>query len=344
MFSRCPTARGLPAAGEMPLPFGGDNSGWKKLILARTGTVGGTMDRLQAMNVFVAVADVGGFAGAARRLAMSPPAVTRAIAALETAIGARLLTRTTRHVRLTDAGGRYLDDCRRILAAVGEAEASAAGSHTRPTGVLTVTAPILFGRLHVLSALTGFLAAHPSVEGRALFLDRFVHLVDEGVDVAVRIGDLADSGLVAIRCGIVRRVVVGAPAYLADQGRPEFPADLARHRIIGLSHSASPNWQFASKEAVSVRPRLSCNVNEAAIAAAVDGWGLTQVLSYQVAGAVVDGRLEIVLDRFETEPLPVHVVHVEGGGASAKTRAFVDHVVRHLRTNAVLNPPVAPGR
>lgn len=302
------------------------------------------MDRLQAMNVFVAVADAGGFAGAARCLAMSPPAVTRAIAALETAIGSRLLIRTTRHVRLTDAGGRYLDDCRRILAAIGEAEASAAGSHARPTGVLTVTAPILFGRLHVLPALTGFLAAHPDVEGRALFLDRFVHLVEEGVDVAVRIGDLADSGLVAIRCGAVRRVVVGAPAYLADQGRPESPADLGRHRVVGLSHAGSSTWQFGSKVSVPVRPRLSCNVNEAAIAAAADGWGLTQVLSYQVAEAVADGRLEVVLDRFEVEPLPIHVVHVEGSSASAKVRAFVDHAVRHLRADAVLNPLGASSR
>lgn len=298
------------------------------------------MDRLQAMGVFVKVAEAGGFAEAARRLAMSPPAVTRAVAGLEGAIGARLLTRTTRHVKLTDVGARYLDDCRRILAEIGEAEASAAGSHAHPTGVLSVTAPTLFGRIYVLPVLTRYLGDHPAVDGRALFLDRIVNIVDEGMDVAVRIGALADSGLTAARCGTVRRVVCASPAYLARHGRPQDPADLAGHRIVALTHSDASEWRFGPdrKTIVPISPRLACNGNDAAIAAATDGWGLTRVLSYQVAEALRDGRLETVLETFEPEALPIHVVHAEGRGASAKVRSFVDYAVAQLRANPLLNP------
>lgn len=297
------------------------------------------MDRLQAMAVFVKVAEIGGFAEASRRLAMSPPAVTRAVAALESVIGARLLTRTTRHVKLTDVGARYLDDCRRILAEIGEAEASAAGSFGRPTGVLTVTAPILFGRIYVLPILTSYLSAHPTVDGRALYFDRIVNIVDEGIDVAVRIGPLPDSGLTAIRCGSVRRVVCASPAYLAAHGRPETPADLARHRIVAVSRSDALEWRFGRDQStiVPIKPRLACNVIDSAIAAARDGWGLTGVLSYQVGEALRCGDLELVLEAFEPEPLPIHVVHVEGRGASAKVRSFVDHAVERLRDNPLLN-------
>lgn len=298
------------------------------------------MDRLQAMGVFVKVAETGGFAEAARRLALSPPAVTRAVASLEETIGARLLTRTTRHVKLTDVGSRYLEDCRRILAEVSEAEASAAGSYARPTGILSVTAPILFGRLYVLPVLTSYLAAHPTVDGRALYFDRVVNIVDEGIDVAVRIGALADSGLTAIRCGSVRRVVCAAPSYLAAHGRPRTPADLTRHRIVAVAHSGVSEWRFGHDQGiiVTVKPRLACNVNESAIAAAIDGWGMTRVLSYQVAEALRDGRLETVLEEFEPEPLPIHIVHVEGRAASARVRSFVGHAVAQLRANPLLNP------
>lgn len=297
------------------------------------------MDRLQAMGVFVRVAEAGGFAEASRRLAMSPSVVTRAIAGLESAIGARLLTRTTRRVRLTDVGIRYLEDCRRILAEVGDAEASAAGSYANPTGVLTVTAPVLFGRIYVLPVLTRYLGDHPAVDGRALFLDRVVNLVDEGIDVAVRIGPLADSGLTATRCGTVRRVVCASPAYLAEHGRPETLSDLITHRVVAVTHSSTSEWRFGrdQKMTASMKPRLACNVNDVAIAAAIDGWGLTRVLSYQVAEALRDGRLETVLKAFEPEPLPIHVVHAEGRGASAKVRSFVDHAVGQLRTSTLLS-------
>lgn len=297
------------------------------------------MDRLQAMRVFVAAAEAGGFAGAARRLRQSPAGVTRAIAGLEAAIGARLFTRTTRLVKLTEVGARYLEDCRRILADLADAEAAAAGSFARPTGRLTVTAPVLFGRIYVLPLLTAYLSAHPAVDGQALFLDRIVNMIDEGVDVAVRIGPLADSGLTAIRCGTVRRVVVAAPSYLAANAAPRTPADLARHRIVGVSHWTDSEWRFGAgeKTVVALKPRLACNVNEAAISAAVEGWGVARVLSYQVASAIRDGRLEVLLEDFEPEPLPIHVVHAEGRGASAKVRSFVDHAVEALRANTLIN-------
>lgn len=297
------------------------------------------MDRLEAMAVFVKVAESGGFAEAGRRLSMSPPAVTRAIAALENAIGARLLTRTTRLVKLTDVGARYLEDCRRILADLADAEAAAGGSYARPTGLLTVTAPVLFGRIYVLPILTDYLGQQPSVHGQTLFLDRVVNIIDEGIDVAVRIGPLADSGLAAIRCGTVRRVVCASPAYAAAHGVPKTPADLVSHRIVAVAHTGVSEWRFGrdQRTIVSIAPRLACNVNEAAISAAIDGWGVTRVLSYQVAESLRDGRLQVLLEDFEPEPLPIHVVHVEGRGAAAKVRSFVDFAVEELRANVLID-------
>lgn len=296
------------------------------------------MDRLQAMRIFVRVAETGGFAEAARQLSLSPPAVTRAVAGLEAGIGARLLTRTTRLVKLTEAGRRYLEDCRRILADLAEAEAAASGSYARPEGGLVVTAPVLFGRIYVLPLLTAYLSDHPAVEGRALFLDRVVNIVEEGIDVAVRIGPLADSGLTAIRCGSVRRVVCAAPAYIAAHGAPRVPADLADHRIVAVAQAERLEWRFGpdGRTVVPLKPRLTCNVGEAAITAAIAGWGLTRVLSYQVAAALRDGRLQVVLEAFEPEPLPIHVVHVEGRGASAKVRSFVDFAVARLRADPLI--------
>lgn len=299
------------------------------------------MDRCQGMRVFVRVAESGGFAGAARSLAMSPPAVTRAVAALEDAIGARLFIRTTRSVKLTEAGGRYLEDCRRILADLEEAEAAAAGSTATPTGTLTLTAPVQFGRLYVLPVLTEYLARHPAVSARALFLDRVANLVEEGVDVGVRIGHLADSGLTALRVGSVRRVVCAAPAYLERHGVPESPGDLRNHAVIGsTSLGALPDWRFGPERRTSVtlHPRLACSTVDAALAAALDGWGVTRLLSYQVAAAVAEGRLRILLAEHEEAPLPIHVVSPEGRRAPAKTRAFVDLAAARLRADPRVNP------
>lgn len=297
------------------------------------------MDRIQAMKVFVAVAETGGFAAAARQLHLSPPAVTRAVAALEEAIGTRLFVRTTRTVKPTEAGVRYGEDCRRILADIEEAEAAAAGSYAMPTGTLTVTASVLFGRIYVLPIVTEFLDLYPEVTGRALFLDRVTSLVDEGIDVAVRIGHLPDSAQTAVRVGSVRMVVCGAPAYLEEHGRPAMPADLAAHRVaVSTGAWSVADWRFGKdqKTSVTVTPQFLCNGNDGPIAAAIDGWGLTRVLSYQIGPALADGRLETVLDEYEPEPIPIHVVHAEGRRTTAKVRAFVDLAVQRLRANALI--------
>lgn len=298
------------------------------------------MDRWQAMRIFARVAETGSFAAAGRQLGLSPPAVTRAVAALEEAIGTRLLTRTTRLVRLTEAGGRYVEDCRRILADIAEAEAAAAGAYGTPTGTLAVTASVLFGEIYVLPILTEYLDRHPAVSIRGLFLDRVVNIVEEGIDVAVRIGHLPDSGMAALRVGAVRRVVCGAPDYFARHGIPADPGELARHRIIApTGATASLDWRFGpgAPRSVTVQPRLACNTNAAAIAAAVAGWGITRLLSYQVAGLIAEGRLQRVLADFEEEPLPIHVIHPEGRRAAARVRGFVDLAVERLRADPRLH-------
>ena len=297
------------------------------------------MDRWQAMRIFAKVAETGSFAAAGRQLGLSPPAVTRAVAALEATIGTRLLTRTTRLVRLTEAGGRYVEDCRRILADIDEAEAAAAGAYATPTGTLSVTASVLFGELYVLPILTEYLDRHPAVSLRGLFLDRVVNIVEEGIDVAIRIGHLPDSGMAALRVGTVRRVVCGAPAYFARHGIPAHPGELVRHRIIApIGASASPEWRFGpgAPRGVTVQPRLSCNTNAAAIAAALAGFGITRLLSYQVAGLLAEGRLQRILAEFEEPPLPIHVIHPDGRRAAARVRSFVDLAVERLRANPLL--------
>ncbi|MGH6781557.1 MAG: LysR family transcriptional regulator [Sphingomonadaceae bacterium] len=298
------------------------------------------MDRWQAMRVFVKVAEAKGFAEAARQLRMSPPAVTRAIAALEEAIGARLLLRTTRSVTLTDAGSQYLEDCVRILADIADAEAAAAGSFTNPSGTLTVTAPVMFGQQYILPVILDFLAEHPQISVRTLFVDQVVNLIHEGADVAIRIGHLPDSGLKATRVGTVRRVVCGAPSYFEKHGAPATPADLADHAIIAVINNwTSTEWRFGpdGKTVVQVRPRLFCDSNETAVRAAVAGSGLTRLLSYQVAPALVTGELQTVLSAFEEEPLPIHILHPSGGHAPAKVRRFIDFAADRLRANRLIN-------
>jgi DNA-binding transcriptional LysR family regulator len=299
------------------------------------------MDRLATMRVFIAVAEGGGFAAAARRLGMSPPAVTRAVSALEERIGTRLLHRTTRSVRLSEAGTRYLADCKRILGEIEEAEASAAGSHTEPRGQIAVTAPIMFGRMHVAPILLDFLARYPQVTARTLLVDRVVDLMDEGLDVAVRIADLPDSSLSAVRVGSVRRVVCASPDYLAARGTPQTPADLSQLDTIIFAHAAaSAEWTFTSATGpVTVRPptQLIVNTADVAIAAAIAGRGLTRVLSYQIAPALQAGQLVVALEEFEPPPLPIHIMHREGRRAAARVRAFVDFAVERLRRDKALN-------
>ncbi len=298
------------------------------------------MDRLQAMRVLVRIADSGSFAETARLLNMSPPAVSRSVAALEEAVGARLLTRTTRSVKPTEVGARYIEDCREILASVEEAEAAASGSFARPSGSLTVTASVMFGQIYIVPIMTEFLDTHPQVTGRLLFLDRVTNLVDEGIDVAIRIGHLPDSSYSAVKVGSVRRVICGSPDYFETAGVPSSPAELAEHRIIAATSAwTSTDWRFGKhdKQVVRVTPSLYCNSNPAAIDATRSGWGLTRVLSYQVAPDLVEGRLQTVLEEYEEEALPIHVVHPEGRNASAKVRAFVDFAAERLRSNSYLN-------
>lgn len=295
------------------------------------------MDRWQVMRIFVKVAETSSFTEAARHLQMSAPAVTRAVASLEETIGARLFVRTTRSVKLTDAGSGYFEDCRRILADIAEAEAAAAGTYATPTGTLTVTAAAMFGNMYVLPILTEYLDTYPTMLGRTLFVDRLVNIVEEGADVAVRIGHLPDSGFTAIRVGSVRRVICGSPAYFEKHGVPRTPADLKDHRIAASTGAwSSPEWRFANDQRVTVQSSLQCNTNDAIISAAVSGWGLTRVVHYQIGPALLEGRLQIVLADYEEPPLPIHVLYPEGRHSPAKVRAFVDLAVARLRGNPLL--------
>lgn len=296
------------------------------------------MDRWQAMRIFTRVAETGSFAETARHLHMSAPAITRAVAALEDLIGARLFVRTTRSVKLTEAGARYFDDCRRILADIVDAEAAAAGSYASPKGTLAVTASAMFGQMYVLPIMTEYLTSYPAVTGRTFFIDRPVNIVEEGIDVAVRIGHLPDSGFSAIRVGTVRRVICGAPAYFEKRGIPATPADLKDHRIVASTSAwASPEWRFAHDNRLTIHAALQCNTNEAAIATAEAGWALTRVLAYQIGPLLIGGQLQIVLSDYEEPPLPIHVIHPEGRHAPAKVRAFIDLAVDRLRASKVLN-------
>ncbi|MBK5417290.1 LysR family transcriptional regulator [Pseudomonas sp. TH31] len=298
------------------------------------------MDRFQEMQVFAAVAQEQGFSAAARRLGMSAASVTRAVAALEKRIGTLLLTRTTRSVHLSEAGQRYLEDCRRILAEVQEAEDSAAGSHAQPRGQLTITAPVLFGELFVTPVMVRYLDQFPEVMINGLLVDRVVSMVEEGIDVAVRIGELPDSNQHAIRVGEVRRVICASPGYLHAHGRPRHPEELSGAPVVATSSIGQlRNWPFLDKgQPISVRPepRLVVTANQAAITAACLGLGFTRVLSYQVAGKVAAGELEIVLADFELPPLPIHIVYQGGRKAPARIRSFVDFMVRALREHPAL--------
>lgn len=296
------------------------------------------MDRWQAMRIFAKVAETASFAETARLMHMSPPAVTRAVAGLEEAIGARLFVRTTRSVKLTAAGDRYVEDCRRILTDIVEAEAAAAGSYATPSGTLAVTASVLFGQMHVLPIVTDYLDAYPTMSARTLFVDRTVNIVEEGIDVAIRIGHLSDSGFTAAKVGSVRRVVCGSPAYFERHGVPITPTDLKDHRIaVSTGAWASPEWRFGRDQRVTIHPTLQSNANEAGISAAMAGWGLTRVLHYQIGPALLEGRLQIVLADYEEPPLPIHVLYPEGRQAPAKVRTFVDLAVSRLRENRLLN-------
>jgi DNA-binding transcriptional LysR family regulator len=296
------------------------------------------------MQAFVGVAEQQSFAAAARQLGLSPPAVTRLVAALERHLGAVLLERTTRKVQLSEIGARYLIDCKRLLTELEDVEATVGGAQATPTGMLGVTAPVMFGRLFVAPLLTDFLAHHPQVSARALLVDRVVDLIDEGLDVAVRIAKLSDSSMTSVKVGSVRRVMCASPSFLEAHGVPQSPRDLSQLRSFVFStERAAPSWLFEHRgKPLSVRPRATLLVNssEAAIDAALNGACITRVLSYMVADHVEAGRLRLVLEEFEAEPLPIHVVYREGRRAPARVRSFVDFLVPRLRRS----PAVKLGR
>ncbi len=288
------------------------------------------MDRIEAMQAFVAVADLQKFAPAARKLGLSPSAVTRLIAALEDRLGARLLQRTTRSVTLTDVGARYLERVRRILSDLEEAEGATEGERTRPSGRLVVSAPVGFGRLHVSPLLCSYLKRYSEVTAELRLSDQIINLVEDGVDLAIRIGHLADSTLVARHVGEMRRIVVASPGYLKLRGEPVTPAAIASHESIQFgAATVAPDWRFVEdghEVRVTCTPRLVTNSADAAIQYAERDGGLTRVLAYQAAEAIRAGRLRIVLARFEPPPLPIHVVYPTSRLLSAKVRAFIDLV------------------
>lgn len=300
------------------------------------------MDRFQEMQAFLAIAEERSFAAAARRLNLSPPSVTRVVAALEARLGTLLIARTTRSMHITEAGQRYATDCRRILAELEEAEESATSGHAMARGQLTITAPVLFGELFVTPVVVDYLSQHPTVQVKALLVDRVVNMIDEGVDVAVRIGHLPDSGLHAVKVGEVRQVICASPAYLNQHGRPQHPNDLRRAQVaISSSSPLVSAWQFSTHAgtlSIPLEPRLTVTANQAAINATRLGWGLTRALSYQVAANVKAGELEILLGEYEPPPLPIHVLYQGSRKITAKVRTFVDFCTTRLARNDALAP------
>ena len=297
------------------------------------------MDRLDAMKVFVATLDEGSLAGASRKLSRSPAAVSRAIAFLEEHVGTELLHRTTRSIKLSEAGERYAAACRRVLTDLEEADIMAAGERSAPRGKLALTAPVFIGETVLSPILDAFMDAYPAVSVRLHLLDRSANLIDEGIDVALRIGHLADSSLVATRVGEIRPVVAAAPRYLAQNPRIVEPTDLTKHQIIAFTGFGLDSWSFPPVKGSSVArivhftPRLIVNSIRGAIAAAVSGRGVTRIFSYHIAEQVREGLLEIVLKDHNDGPLPLHLVSPQGRLSVPKMRAFVDLALPRLRSH-----------
>ncbi len=297
------------------------------------------MDRLDAMKVFVAALDEGSLAGAGRKLGRSAAAVSRAIAFLEAYTGAQLLHRTTRSLKTSAAGERYALACRRVLAELDEAEINVADEQSTPRGALSLAAPVLSGEDVLRPILDSFLEAYPAVAARLCLVDRPVNLIDEGIDIALRIDHLSDSTLVAIRVGEARRVVVASPRYLALHPPIQEPDDLARHHIIAVPQFGIDSWSFPPLRGSSIprtvrfTPRLVLNSVRGAVASAIEGRGVTRVCSYHVAQHVRDGELTILLADDEYPPLPVHLISPQGRLSTRKVRAFVDFALLRLRSS-----------
>jgi DNA-binding transcriptional LysR family regulator len=298
------------------------------------------LDRLDELAIFVTIIDAGSLAAAARRLRRSPPAVSRALAGLEERLGTRLVERTTRRLAATEAGRVLAEQSRRLLADFEEAMRAGAEQGTSLRGTLLVSAPQVFGRMHVMPLVSSFLDAHPELRAELVLSDRYLDLLEEGLDVAVRIGELANSGLVARRVGQVRRLVVAAPSYLAEHGTPREPADLSSHGIIFTSGRGTPmEWRFRDggrERSVRLTPRLIVNQVDAALSAARDGRGIASALSYQVAADLAAGRLERLLKEFEGAPLPVQLVVASARHMPARVRAFLNYALVGLAKLEVL--------
>ncbi len=296
------------------------------------------------MTTFVFVVDGGGISAAARRMDTSISVVSRTLSLLETRLNVSLMIRTTRKIRLTDAGLAFYEDCRRILAQIARVDQLAIGARDDPRGPLTVTAPALFGKTYVAPVVTEYLALCPEVDINCWFVDRVVNLANEGVDVAIRVGELPDSSAQAIGVGKVRRVVCAAPAYFAQHGVPLKPEDVAHHTTIHTAGLfAASEWPFmidSTPARIRLQPRLTTSTTESAIIAAKSGFGIASLFSYQIEEELRVGKLQIALADYELRPLPVHVVHREGKYATRKVRAFIDLVVERLRSIDSLNGPV----
>jgi len=296
------------------------------------------MGQLRAIKTFIAVADAGSLSAAARVLSISPPSVTRIIRDLEALLGVTLFHRTTRVVAMTEVGRTYLEDVRKIVEDIHEADDAARGAYRAPVGLLRLTASVIFGQHYISPIVMSYLDLYPEVAVEAVYLDRVVHILEEGFDIAVRIGPLPDSNLKAVRIGEVRRVICGNSSYFEKNGLPQVPADLANHSIV-TARTATPatEWNFADGSKLQIKSRLSFSSVPAAIEVAKSGWGLTRVLSYQVGPELGSGELTTVLRDFEPEPLPIHLLHSEGRQSSAKVRAFIDLAAERLRADQHLS-------
>lgn len=299
------------------------------------------MNKFHLISVFEAVASSESFSAGARKIGISPPAATRAVNALEVQLGVKLFIRTTRFVRLTDAGTRYLESVQRIMADMEEADAVAVGLNAEPHGHLVVTASVLFGSMFVMPSIAAYLKRYPQMSVSALFIDRIVNLFEEEVDVGIRVGELADSNMNAVLVGHVRRILCASPAYLEQNGTPKQPLDLVNHHIISSKTEVNiTDWQFSGQSKnlnLKVTPRLRAMNNDVAIQAALYDLGIVRVMSYQVAEHIAAGKLQVVLSEFEMPSLPVNVLYVNGRQASAKVRSFVDDVVKSLREDERLS-------
>ncbi len=295
------------------------------------------MNKFHLISVFEAVASSESFSAGARKIGISPPAATRSVNALEVQLGIKLFIRTTRFVRLTEAGARYLESVQRIMADMEEADAVAVGLNAEPHGHLVVTASVLFGSMFVMPSIAKYLKRFPQMSVSALFIDRIVNLFEEDVDVGIRVGELADSNMNAVLVGHVRRILCASPAYLSQYGTPTQPLDLVNHHIISSKTEVNiTDWQFSGQSKnlnLKVTPRLRAMNNDVAIQAALYDLGIVRVMSYQVAEHIAAGKLQIVLRDFEMPSLPVNVLYVNGRQASAKVRSFVDEVVSNLRAD-----------